>query len=283
MAETQTALEKMSSEDLKQLLAEQTSALVTEANSEVVATEELPSQTVIPPTEEEPAPQETPSETKSEPEAKTVKLKVEGKEVEIPEDKVLEYAQKGFHYEKKMADVKNQRAELERLKSEHPAPSPSPFTPDQIKAELAKRFETVETAIPTIIEMINAGIENRENMSKQERIADLQFDIDKTADVPHWPAIKTSYERMRLLGESRESAFLKAENDYFRTLYVNAHKAGVKEGTDKAKLKEAADLPGGGKRETTVAREQTGPTDAQLRSMSSAELAKFLPRREVED
>ena len=279
----ESSLESMSSEQLKQLLAEQTSAAVAEPApveekaeaEETEQAEEAKSES----TEETPSKEETTEETKAEEsDAKVRKIKVEGKEIEIPAEKELEYIQKGYHYEKKMAELKAQREELAKLQQPaQPAPLQQQFTREQIIDELKKRFDTVDNAIPTIFEMIQTGIMADKELSRQERRANLQFELEKSESVPHWDSIKSRYEILRDLGESREQAFLKAENDYYKSLYVNAHKRGVEEGSKKADLKQKAQMPGVESKSSTR-RMTAEPSLADLQKMSARDLAKMLPR-----
>ncbi len=283
MPETQKAqLESMTSTQLEQLLNEQTSAIVTEPEAkateetqvpEVKSTEEIPPQ-------EETTPEIAPPKT----ETRSVKLKVEGKDVEIPEEKMLEYAQKGYHYEKKMADLKTQKEELERLKSQPTQPTlmqqASQFTPEQIKEELIKRLN--DDPGGTLFSMIEARFQADKEQTKQERIAELEFDLSKNESASDvWKAIKPKYETFRAMGETRETAFLKAENDHFKSLYVNAKTVGIKEGQEKEKLKRAAQIPGAERASHKGAGKI--PSDAEIRKMSSAELLKFIPVLEAPD
>lgn len=282
--QAQTAqLESMTSTELEQLLNEQTSAIVPEVEAE--ATEET--QVVEEQSTEETPPQEETTEETMVPETgmKSVKLKVEGKEVEIPEEKMLEYAQKGYHYEKKMADLKSQREELDRLKSQPAQPTllqqAQQFTPEQIKEELIKRLN--DDPGGTLFAMMEARLQADKEQTRQERIAELEFDLNKNEAAPDvWKAIKPKYDTFRAMGESRETAFLKAENDYFKSLYVNAKTVGMKEGQNKEKLKMAARIPGA-ERASQAKGSGKMPSDAEIRKMTSAELLKYLPMQESPD
>lgn len=280
VANAESSLESMSSDQLKQLLMEQTSA-PQEAEPAPVAEEAKETEQVDESkpesTEETPVKEETTEETKEEEtEAKVRKIKVEGKEVDIPVEKELEYIQKGYHYEKKMAELKAQREELARLSQPvQPAPVQQQYTPEQIKEELIKRLN--DDPAGTLFSMMGTVIQAKEQETVSERRANLAFELEKSETVPHWEAIKSKYQTLRDLGESRDQAFLKAENDHFKALYVNAHKRGVEEGSKKADLKQKAQMPGVESKSST--RTFTAePSLSDLQKMSARDLAKLLPK-----
>jgi len=277
-----TPLESMSSTELKQLLREKTSELVTESPKETVEVTETPGEIVTEPTEEIPSERmettEEPPETETK--GKTVKLNVEGKEIEVPEDKLLDYAQQGYHYNQKMEALKKQRAELEKIKEPEKAATPSTqYTPAQIREELIRRLN--ENPEETLVQLTNAVIDARENVSKTERRQDLEFEVQKTESVPHWDQIKDRYKFFREMGDNREMAFLKADNDYFKTLYVSAKARGIEEGRKKTELKAKADIPGGQSKTRPPTTKE--PSEEELAKMSSSELAKLLPKHTVAD
>ncbi len=273
----ESSLESMSSDQLKQLLVEQTSVL----EAEPVKVEAKETELVVEP-KPKPTIETTPKEEPviepvvEEPETKVRKIKVEGKEIDIPVDKELEYIQKGYHYEKKMAELKREKEELSKLMATDRTPAtPQPqYTPEQIKDELIRRLN--DDPAGTLFSMMGSVVQAEREQSKSERKADLSFEIDKNESVPHWNAVKPRYQVLRDLGESRETAFLKAENDHFKSLYVNAHKRGVEEGSMKADLKLKADMPGGEKKSSSKF-VVTEPSLSDLHKMSSVELAKLLP------
>ena len=286
IANADSSLEGKSSDDLKQMMREQTSMEVEdtedpatsaiaqsdEVSGEVVEVVEEPAAT---PTEEVPqAKPEQPAEEVVEevPKKDIHKLKVEGKEEEVDYERLIQYAQKGRHYEKEMQRLKEEK---ERL-GKSPATSPQMPSIDKINEELVENLS--KNAFGTLTGLLDMWDRNKKELEAQERRLDKEFERDKKGELPHWEAINHIYRDFRDLGYDRDRALLAAERDYFMDLSTRAKASGVKEGAVKTTLKQKAELP---VKEKKAKVSTSIPTPEEAANMSSAEIAKYLKRHKV--
>jgi len=254
-----------SSEEMKQML-KQTSVVDSDEETEereeaVTETEETREETKPDETEES----ETEKEVKSreETEEPRYKLKVEGKEEELPLPKVLEYAQKGRYLEREMKKLKDER---ERLKGERREATPSlPQNAEQMNDWFVKEVQA--NPVPTLLNVIKFGLDQEKEKDKQERSKDTEFELEKSDEHGElWKDIGPRYRKFRDLGFSRDESEAKATADFWKDTAIFALQKGRKEGTKKQKMKQAAEIPSGEKRTGT----STGiPSPDQLKGKSS--------------
>ncbi len=275
---------KLTSAQLKQQLKEQTRGLK-EAPEEVEApaeefevqpepteekvieeTEVTPEE--IPPTEQPPEPVEKPT---------LHKLKVEGKEEEVTQEKLIEYAQKGRHYEKEMAKLKREREELraQRTSEKPPVAQPSTGIQDPEKAKEMFLQQFADNPIGTLLQMNQLMQQQQAGQTAEEKKAERLFDLDQQESNPVWNQIKPRYQEFRDLGHSREMAATLAENDLLRTAILNAQTAGIKKGQEKEKAKQKAEIPVGGKGTKPT---DIGLSDEAIGKLKASDLKRKLPR-----
>ncbi len=278
---------KLTSAQLKQQLKEQTKGMK-EAPEEVEpATEELiesePAEAEEEKTEETPAEEEEKPVEEQPPEKEEKpslhKLKVEGKEEEVPYEKLIEYAQKGRHYEKEMAKLKKQREDLQTERAT-PRTTTTPnqnananLDPAKIKDLFLEEFANNPVGVLTQMQQIM--LQQRDDKTAEDRKAERLFEAEQVEANPVWKDIRPQYQFYRDMGYDREVAITKAENDFLRTAILNAQTAGRKEGEKKIIAKRKAEIPIGGKGAKAT---ETGISDETLSRMKSTDLKKKLPR-----
>lgn len=270
MAGTQvdSSLKGKSSEDVKQMLMEQTTPTETEVEETEVKAVEEPEEEVEVSTETETPIKEEPVEEKPTETKETLyKIKVDGKEEEIPLDKVIEYAQKGRFLEKERARDKEDRKKFEEGRAQITQP------PDWNK--LNEQFVDMlqKDPIGALTTLYEAKKNDEKRMDAEERRAERLFESEKS-DVPYWNSIKGIYQEFKDLGNTREEAFLKAENEYLKNLTATIREKGFEEGAKKTALKEKAKIP----IEEKKTKGGAIPTLEELKDKSSDEIAKYLRR-----
>ena len=278
MAKKVAESSEATSDELKQRLSEQTSELepaepeseeeIQVETDDVVEEEETKEAET---SEEETEPEETPTKVEK---PSTHKIKVDGKEEEVDYEKLVEFAQKGRHYEKSMAELKREREELAKARQTPNTPAPpdlSKFNEEFIKA-------INENPFATILNVVKMGIDNEKQTTAQERREERLFEAEQ-AENPLWSKIKPRYQEYRDLGDSRSEAKLKAENDFLRDAVLNAKNIGQKEGQNKEKMKLKAQIPSGSKK--IKAEPGRIPTPEEARKLSSAELAKRIRKLQL--
>ncbi len=254
-----------SSDELKEML-EQTSIDVAEPEEETAEAVETTEEEAEPSTEEETPEKEEPTEEKkAEPGKKLYKIKVEGKEEELDEEKIIEYAQKGRYLERERAKDKEERKRNEEDRAKVTTP------PDW--AKLNEQFVDLLQKDPlgALTTLYEAKKNEEKRVEAEERRTDRIFDSEK-ADVPYWNSIKPLYQEFKDLGNSRDEAFLKAENEYLKNLTITLREKGFKEGTQKANLKEKAKMPLKEKK----TKGGVLPSPEELTKMTSEQLGKYL-------
>lgn len=253
-----------SSDELKQML-EQTSIEVAEPEEETAEAVETTEEEAETSTEEETPEEKTTEEKKAEPEKKLYKIKVGGKEEELDEEKLKEYAQKGRYLERERAKDKEERKRLDEERAKITQP------PDWNK--LNEQFVDLLQKDPLgALTTLYEAKKNEEKRNEAEaRHADRIFESEKS-DVPYWESIKSIYQEFRDLGNSREEAFLKAENEHLKNLTLTLREEGFKDGKLKASMKEKAKMPLKEKKTKGGAL----PTPEELNKMTSEQLAKYL-------
>ena len=145
---TADSIEGKSSDDLKQMLMQTSgpeSGEETETEEqEVTEPEETEEETKE--TETEESETKEPVKSKEETGEPRYKLKVEGKEEELPLPKVLEYAQKGRYLEREIKKLKEER---KRLKGQSPTSAQAPFSAPE-KANEWFIEEVQKNPVPTL-------------------------------------------------------------------------------------------------------------------------------------
>jgi hypothetical protein len=277
---------KLTSAQMKQQLKEQTRGMREAPEDIEEPTEELtepePAEAEEEKTEETPAEEEKPVEEQPpEKEEKPTlhKLKVEGKEEEVPYEKLIEFAQKGRHYEKEMAKLKKQREELQAEREKPKAPA-SPIQnanasldPTKIKDMFLEEF--ANNPVGVLTQMQEFMLQKRDEKTAEDRKADRMFEQEQVEDNPVWKDIKPQFQFYRDMGYDREVAITKAENDFLRTAILNAQTAGRKEGEKKTIAKRKAEIPIGGKGAKAT---DTGIPDETISRMKASDLKKKIPR-----
>lgn len=275
---------KLTSAQMKQQLREQTKGM-REAPEDIEepATEEFEEPE---PTEtEEEKPEETPPEEELKPEEQPPeekpalhKINVEGKIEEVTHEKLIEYAQKGRHYEKEMAKLKKDREDLRVQRATPQTTTPIQTTNANLDpAKLKDLFleEFANNPIGVITQMQQFMFQQRDEKMSDERKSDRLFEQEQIEVNPVWKEIKPQYQVYRDLGYDREVATTKAENDFLRTAILNAQTAGRKEGEKKTIAKRKAEIPIGGKGTKVT---EMGISEETLSKMKSSDLKKKLPR-----
>ena len=267
---------KETSEDLKKQILEQTSmfeeAEETAPETEgAVVVEEATTEEV--PEGEETTEVETPVE-KPKKKAELHKIVVEGKEEEVPYDKLKEYAQKGRYLEREMAKLK---AERERIRTN---PQTGTSMPQGDMTQVNQKFveDLQRDTFGTMVQFYQTARQFEKQQEAQERMADKEFELDKK-ELPHYMAVKSTYNEFRDLGYNRETAWAMAEADYFKGAFLNAMESGRTEGEKKAKLQSKAKIAVAEKK--TKEPEGRIPSEKELEKMPSTEIAKFLKRTKV--
>lgn len=266
----------LSSDQMKQQIeqteveGEETAVVAEEAE----AVEATPEESLTEQEETSQAEETTPEvkeETKAE---KLYKLKVKGKEVEVPEDKLINLAQMGEDYNLKMASLKKWEEELQQKAS---AQTATPF--GNMPVEKVNEFlieELNKNPAMTLVNLNNMLNENREAQAREQKKAEREYK-NKMAETfgDLWHAIKPMYEDYREDGQSREAAFAMARADFYQDIANRALSKGMEKGKKKAEARMKAEIPSGTKK-TKIS---TGlPTPEQSKKMSSKEMAKYLKR-----
>jgi hypothetical protein len=275
MAEVDSS--KATSEELRKQIGEQTSFLA-EADSPDAPpgpeTIELAEGKEEPETPEEPTEGETPEgeTTEATPKegdkGKLFKLKVEGKEEWVPEEKVIEYAQKGRFLEK---ERQKQKEQLEQVRKAQP-PAEIPFDRKKINEEFVSKLQ--DDTFGTMLEFVSTFNQQNKQQEIAEKRQEREFMRDREETVPHWKDMKPLYDELRDLGRDRDTAFAMAEADYFKSLYLSNYQKAIAEGEKRAKLKKKVEIPIGEKKGAGI---KTGlPSDKDLSKMTSEEIAKHL-------
>lgn len=270
----QETSENLTAADLRKQIEETEVEVEAEAVETPVETE--PETTAEETTTEEVA--ETPEVKEEEPKEPSYKLKVEGREEELPLPKVLEYAQKGRYLEREMAKLK---AEREALKKEQPNQVANPFSNmpvEKVNEWLIKELN--ENPMATLMNLNMMANQQVKAQEVAERKADKEFEIDKAADNSDiWPHIKSTYRDLRDVGYSREQAFAMAEADFWKDVAVKASRNAETKTKKKVEAKKKADMPMGDKR--TKPTVSTVPSAEERSKMTAAELKKALQKAGV--
>jgi hypothetical protein len=258
-----------SSNDVLKEIMEQTSNL--EQGGQVEETEETVSvqgeQETQPEVEQlqETSPQEETQEASPQEEAEEqppMRIKYRGKEVDIPADKIREYVQKGYRYEDK---VKELNAQLRQ-----------PAQSEQIDfTKLDEEFvsELQKAPVKTLMQFTKTILDSSEKERAQQRRIDRAIEKEFSANIPMWDAIREDYQDYRSEGYDPATALKLAQGDFFAFQYFDSKQKGIQEGEKKAVLKQKAAIPSGSKKAATLGQI---PSEKDLRTMSSSELAKAL-------
>jgi hypothetical protein len=262
-----------SSDELKQMLEEQTSKLEVAPEEEATEAVETPEEETETSTEEETQEgkeEETPEEKKEEPKKKLYKIKVEGKEEELDEEKIIEYAQKGRYLERERAKDKEERKRFEEDRTKVAQ------TPDW--AKLNEQFVDMLQKDPlgTLNIYDDAKRKSEKAAEIEEKRQERLFESEKE-EVPYWKSIKPVYQELKDRGLNREEAYLKAENDFLKDLTVTLREKGFQEGKHKADLKRKAEMPLKEKKTKGGAL----PSPEEINKMTSDQLAKYLKYNKV--
>jgi len=276
-----------SSAEMKKLIEEQTQAMLDEVTSPTAIpgdkvveldTEETETteQTEEASAEETETKEEETTEEVETPPKKTEtlhKLKVEGKEEEWPYEKVIAFAQQGRFLEKEKQRLNEERRKMDEERSKIPQPQQMI---DPAKAKEAFFNALAEDPFGTLGMAYKTLQSNEQAATAEEKRAERAFiNSRKEADPETWEIIKTIYEGFREDGHPKEQAYLMAENELLRRALSTAKQKGVKEGTEKAKLRDKAVIPTG-QGKTKV--KGKVPSPEEFKKLSSKEMLKHLPR-----
>jgi len=261
--------EGKSSAELKEMLAQtEVEEEPEEAQeAEAVGTEETEEQVAETQDTEASETEET-DEAKVEP-GKTYKIKVEGKEEDLPLDKLIEYAQKGRYLEREKARLK---ADLEKARE------PVRAGPQMPPEDLNKWFvdEANRNPIGAIMTVQNMMRQTEREQEKAEKLQERKFELEVSESYGElWKHLKPLYQGFKEYGLDSETALAKAEADFYREKAIEAMQRGVKKGAIKATAKMKASIPSGSKK-TKVTSGLPSPQD--MNKMTSAQIAKYLRR-----
>lgn len=289
---------KVTSADLRKQIMEQTQALADAATSHTaiagdVVIEEEPETEETEKTEqaEEQEDEETKSEetetseedeTKSPKKEPLYKLKVQGEIEDVTLERLIALAGQERAREKKNDRVSTKERELaerEQRLAERERKIQHPQNVDMEKA--AEEFWQTAAKDPfgTLGMLVKTVVQNERNQESEQKKADRSFEREKEEeDAALWKVAKPIYDRFRDEGLPRDLAFLKAENTLLREGIRVATEKGVKQGVDKSKAKQRAEIPTGGGKAKTKAK---APSPDELRRMPAKEQKKYLPRAEA--
>jgi hypothetical protein len=262
VANADSSLKGKSSDDLEKMIEEQTSKV-----AETAEAVETPEEEVEVSTEEETPAEQPPEEKPAETKEALYKIKVDGKEEEVPLSKVIEYAQKGRYLEKERAKDKAERQKFNEERQQITQP------PDWNK--LNEQFVDMLQKDPlgALTTLYEVKKKDEIRAEAEERRAERLFESEKE-DVPYWKNIKGIYQEFRDLGNNREEAYLKAENEYLKSTLTSTREKTEQEVKTKLDNKEKAKIPLGKEKVTT--KPGMLPTPEELAKMPSDEIAKFL-------
>ena len=277
------------SSEMKKRIAEQTKALLdtvesptsfaqdaAEVTSETEETEETEQTEEASAEETETSEEETaekPAETPTKKET-LHKLKVEGKEEELPYEKVIEYAQKGRFLEREQQRIKEEKRRLEEEKAKLTQPTQPTFDVSKFNESLIENLNKDPGG--TLLQINRMTYEMMKQQETDERKAERAFEKARKDDDPDtWEALKPLYEDFRDQGVQREQAYLMAENELLRRTISVVRNKGIKEGTEKIKAKQRAEIPTA-QTKTKVKTKTLSPEE--FRKLPASEMKKRLPR-----
>jgi hypothetical protein len=255
----------VNSEDILQQINEQTNQLA-EAEPEVEETQEVQGEQVEEGVEEQPV--ET-SQEETEQEAETqaetgqpLRIKFNGKEIDIPPEKIKEYVQKGYKVEDTLHKLKQEREKISTKQE--------PFDFTKANEDFVRQLQ--ENPLATLMQFNKMTYEQVKTEEKEQRKFDRKFEREMASSIPHWNAIQESYHDYRDEGNDHKTSVALAEADFFKTLYLGSKQEGVKEGVQKATLKQKAVMPSGGKKATVL--DQGTPSVKDIQNMTSDQMLK---------
>lgn len=259
-----------SSDDVMKEIMEQTNQLA-EGGGQEEATEELA------PTEEqtEEAVEEQSAETSeqteetqqtSEAETKTetpLRIKYKGREVDIPDEKIREYVQKGYRYEEKVRELNDQF----RTKG-----SDEPVDFAKIDEEFVSELQ--KSPVKTLMQFTKTILDATDRDRQQQRKVDRAIEKEFSANIPMWDAIKEDYQDYRSEGHAPNVALKLAQGDFFQSRFFDSKQKGIEEGAKKQAMKQKAQIPSGSKKAAVAG--STNLSEKDLANMTSDQLAKAL-------
>ena len=262
---------KATSDDLKKQIMEQTSKLAeepeVEETQEVVEAETEESEES---TEEETTSEEKVETSKEKPEKKEElhKIIVEGKEEELPYEKMKEYAQKGRYLEREMAKLKAERETIKTGQQQTVYQTPQDFS--KINEQFVENLQ--KDTFGTMVQFYQTARNLEKQQEQEQKRLDKEFESDKR-ELPHYKAVKPFYDEFKDLGHSRETAWAMAEADFWKDYAFKMTDKTRAETEKKVRLQKKAEMPVGEKKtkETTSL-----PSDKDLSKMTSAEIKKYL-------
>jgi ribosomal protein S16 len=257
----------VNSEDILQQISEQTNQLA-EAEPEVEETQvEVQGEQVEEGAEEQPvetSQEETEQEAEAQAETVTpMRIKYKGKEVDIPAEKIREYVQKGYKVEDTLRQLKEKEREITTK-----AGGNEPFDFSKANEDFVRQLQ--ENPLGTLMQFNKMTYEQVKTEEVRQRKLDRQFEREMSATIPHWNAIADTYHEYRDEGKEPEIAVALAEADFFKNLYLESKQAGVREGVQKATLKQKAVMPSGGKKATVL--DQGTPSVDDISRMTSDQI-----------
>lgn len=264
----------MNSEDVLQQINEQTSQLVEGGGQEEAVEEEVlapveeeSQETVGEETQETSEQEQAQEETKEASEAEeqtesSLRIKYKGKDIEIPKEKIVEYAQKGYRYEEKVKELKDQ------FQQQVPKSEQIDFSKidEEFVAELQK------SPVKTLMQFTKTILESTEKERTEQRKVDRAIEKEFSANVPIWDAIREEYQDYRSAGHDPATALKLAQGDFFTSQYFESKQKGVEEGVHKQILKQKAAIPSSSKKGATTSE----PSLKDIKGMTSTDLAKAM-------
>ena len=191
-----------------------------------------------------------------------LRIKVKGKEVDIPDDKIREYVQKGYRYEEKVKELNDQF----KVKG-----SDEPVDFAKIDEEFVSELQ--KSPVKTLMQFTKTILDSTDRERQQQRKVDRAIEKEFSANIPMWDAIKENYQDYRSEGHAPNVALRLAQGDFFQTKFLDSKQKGIEEGAKKQALKQKAQIPSGNKKAAAVGNDLSLK---DINNMTSAELAKAL-------
>lgn len=213
------------------------------------------------------AEEETEQTSETEEEVKPpLRIKVKGKEVDIPHDKIKEYVQKGYRYEEKVRELNEQfRGKV----------SNEPIDFEKIDEEFVSELQ--KSPVKTLMQFTKTILDTTEKERQQQRKIDRAIEKEFSANIPMWDVIKDDYHDYRSEGYDPATALKLAQGDFFQSQYFDSKQKGIEEGAKKQALKQKAQIPSGSKKGTAL--DSANLSGKDIQNMTSDQLAKALGLR----
>jgi len=195
------------------------------------------------------------------------RIKYKGKDIELPEEKLKEYIQKGYKVEETLRELKEKERELAMKAQQFQSVDKTKLNDDFVR-------QLQESPLETLVQLNKITYEQARQEEIQQRKLDRALEREMRKNLPHWEAISDAYHEYKDEGHDHKTALLLAERDMFANLYIESKQKGVMEGEKKAALKQKAQIPASSKRGETL--NERIPSMKDLQNMTSDQLMKAL-------